>query len=141
MPSQAAVSSGSGVTLTSGVDTNVLQQLVQPGTYLVWGQVNYAMTAATMTQFETGLSLDSAKMSTQAGGGGLGTDPVITTPLMFSLLTDTMSQQCGPTVLTLTAAATLYLVAEATFSMGTVSASGTLSALLIVGAGHNLIIS
>jgi hypothetical protein len=52
-----------------------------------------------------------------------------------------MSGQCGPTLLTITTPTTIYLVAKATFSLGSIVAYGTLNALILIGTGHNLVVS
>lgn len=140
MPSQFTVPSP-GPSLSSGVVANVLSQLLAAGTWLVWGQVNFAAAAATISQFACGLSLLSATLPAQAGGGGMGPEPLVIGPAALTLLTDTASLQCGPTLLTLTAAATLYLCARATFTLGACTAYGTLAALPILGLGHNLVCS
>jgi hypothetical protein len=141
VPSQFAVASGSGATLSTATDTNVQSQMLQPGTYMVWGQVDFDLTASTATKFKVGISLVSATMPSQMGGNGLGSDPFSVTPVGFTVLTDTISEQCGPTLLTLTTPTTVYLVAKANFSLGSIVAYGTLNALILIGAGHNLVIS
>lgn len=140
MPSQFTLASP-GVTLASLTAANVVSQLLAAGIYLIWGQVNFALTGATATQTQAGLSLTSATLPVQSGGGGLGPDPLQFSPMAVTLLTDTVSQQCGPTLLTLAVATTVYLVARATFSIGTVTAFGTLTAIPVLGAGFNLVAS
>lgn len=140
MPSQFTLASP-GVTLASLTTANVVSQALSAGIYLIWGQVNFALMVATATQTQAGLSLASATLPGQAGGNGLGPDPLQFSPMTLTLLTDTVSQQCGPTILTLAAATTVYLVARATFSIGAVTAYGTLTAIPVVGAGFNLVSS
>jgi hypothetical protein len=140
MPSQFTVASP-GVTLSTGAAANVVSQALDLGTYMVWGQVNFALAVATATQMQVGLSTTSAVLPTQAGGNGWGPDPLTISPFGLSLLSDTISQQCGPTILTLAARTTVYLVAQAKFSLGTITACGTLCAIPIIGAGHNLLMS
>jgi len=140
MPSQFTVASP-GVTLSTVTAVNVLSQLLAAGSYLIWGQVNLALTAATVTQAQAGISVTSATMPTQAGGGGLGTDALTILPLLLTLLSDTVTLQCGATVLTLASPTTGYLVARATFSVGGVTAYGSLFVSPAMGAGFNMISS
>jgi hypothetical protein len=51
--------------------------------------------------------------------------------LLVTLLSDTLTITVAPTMLILTTAQTLYLVAQCTFSIGTVSAYGTLSTMQV----------
>jgi hypothetical protein len=139
MPSQVTISAPNS--LSSGVAENVTSIALGPGAYLIWGQADFALSVATVSQLQVGLSLVSATLPVQAGSNGLGPDPVTTSPIVFTLVTNTCSQQCGPTVLTLTVPSTLYLVAAASFSIGSVSVMGTIGALATLGAGHNLLLS
>jgi len=88
-------------------------------------------TGATTSEFRTGLSLTTATLPTQPGGAGLGPDALSISPLITTLLSDTYTLSVSPTVLTIAATTTVFLVAQATFSAGTMSAFGTLNALLI----------
>lgn len=71
MPSQFTLPSP-GVSLSSAVVANVLSQLLPAGNFLLWGQVNFAVAGATITELSLGLSLTSATLPTQAGGGRNG---------------------------------------------------------------------
>jgi hypothetical protein len=141
MPSQFTVGAGAGVALSNTTPANIVSANLSAGTYLVWGQVNFGMTGATLTELQAGLSLISGVMPTQVGGSGLGPDPLMIVSFALSLLTDTIALQCGPTLLTLASASQVYLVARAAFSLGSINAYGTLNALPVVGTGFNLIMS
>jgi hypothetical protein len=126
--SQTTVASP-GAALTTATPANVTSKSLAAGTYQIWGIVDFLLTAATTTEFRVGLSLTSATMPTQPGGAGLGPDALAILPLVTTLLSDTVTDQAGPTILTLAATTTLFLVAQANFSAGTMSAFGTLSAV------------
>jgi hypothetical protein len=140
MPSQFTLAAP-GITLSSATPANVVSQVVQPGTYLVWGQLDFALSAVTATETQAGISLTSATMPTQAGGGGLGPEPLAISPLLVTLLTGTMSLHVAPTSLVLASAATVYLVARSTFAVGTLTVYGTLNILPALGTGFNIMAS
>jgi hypothetical protein len=120
-----------GATLTTTITSNVTSKSLAAGTYLVWGIVDFAMTAATATEFRAGISVTSATLAGQAGGSGVGPDPTAVLPITPAITTDTLNDTAGPTIVTLAATTTVYLVAQATFSAGAVTAYGTLSAILM----------
>lgn len=116
-----------GVALTSGAVANITSAALGAGTYLVWGVADFALSGLTASDFGAAISLASATFPTQAGGGGLGPDPLANLPLSVSLLSTTVVLATPPTIITLAAAATVYLVARSTFSLGTLDAFGTLT--------------
>lgn len=99
------------------------------GTYLVWGCLDFQLNGLSASDFRGGLSLTSNTLPPQTGGGGLSPDPLMILPLAVSLLTSVVAQQCGPVFLTLNAPATLYLVGQSTFTLGSLTAFGSLYAL------------
>lgn len=116
-----------GTSLSSGAAANVVSQALNAGTYLIWGVVDFALSGLTASSFTAGLSLTSATLPTQPGGAGLGPDPLANLPLALSLITTTVVVSTPPTILTLAAAATLYLVARSNFTLGSLTAFGTMS--------------
>jgi hypothetical protein len=120
-----------GATLSTTVSSNVTSKSLTAGTYLVWGIVDFALTGATATEFRVGVSATSATLAGQAGGSGIGPDPTAILPITPAITTDILNDTAGPTIVTLAATTTIYLVAQATFSAGTVTAYGTLSAILM----------
>jgi hypothetical protein len=129
--SQTTRGSGSAVSLTNNTTANVNQISLSPGTYLVWGVCTFGFGSATFTTLSASLSLTSATLATQAGGSGLGPDPL---SVQVSNLTGENGNYtiiCGPTILTLAATTTLYQVAQALFSAGSVSVDGTLNVIQI----------
>jgi hypothetical protein len=67
-------------------------------------------------------------MSAQTGGSGIGTDPLVRIPLILSTATTDYGQTLPPVRVSLAATTTIYLVCEATFAAGSVSAFGTIRA-------------
>jgi hypothetical protein len=120
-----------GTALTTATPANVASKSLSPGTYLVWGIVDFGLTTVTGTEFRSGVSVTTATLQGQAGGSGMGPDPTSVYPVAPAITTDTLNDIAGPTVLTITVTTTIYLVAQATFSAGTVTAYGTLNALLL----------
>ncbi len=122
----ATVATGAAVSLTTNTSANITSKLLMPGRWLVNGVVDFTLTGATATSFKTGISLTSVTLPTQVGGSGLGTDPLISVPLATTALTDVYIQNNGITYLEISVPTTVYLVANVTFSVGTVSGYGTL---------------
>lgn len=131
VPAQATVPSSSSVSLASATPKTVTSMALGAGTYLVWGVVDFTLGVATATEFRAGVSLANNALPPQPGGSGLGPDALIVLPIGVTLLSSTLALGAGPTILTLAAPATLYLVAQVAFSLGAISAYGTLSAIQI----------
>lgn len=131
VPKTSTIPSGSAVSLTTATAATVTSVVLNPGIYAVWGNVDFTLTAATTTAVVGCLSLTTNTLSTQAGGSGLGTDPLAQQLLVLTTTTGTTSIDVGITTLAISAQTTLYLVAQATFSAGTVAAYGTLFAQAI----------
>jgi|SRR6185437_1357265 len=129
----ATVASGAAVSLTTATAKTVTSLNLAAGSYLVWGNVDNTLTGATTTAFVAGISLTNNTLPTQAGGSGLGTDPLSSQLVVLTTTTGTHSVDVGMTTLVLTATTTtpVYLVAQATFSAGTVAAYGTIFALAL----------
>lgn len=125
----ATVPQGSEVSLTTATPANVTSINLGAGSYLVWGTVNFDMAGATSTVQELGINTTSATLPSQAGGAGIGPDGLAVNRVPTTTLTGILNDVIAPCVVTLAAPATLYLVAQAAFSAGTVKAFGTLSAM------------
>jgi hypothetical protein len=124
----ATVASGSAVSLTTDTTANVTSISLTAGDWDVSGQVDYVLTGATSTLQQMGISLTSATLPSQAGGSGLGTDPLRSSLLQTTTITGTMNLPVGPVRVSLSATTTVYLVAQASFSAGTTTAYGTIRA-------------
>ena len=127
----ATVASGSATALTTATPKTVTSISVTPGDWDIWGVVDFTATGATVAAgalWEAGLSLTTNTFASQAGGSGLGTDPN-TVPFMGAITTTAFVMSAEPaTTLLISATTTLFLVAEATFTAGTVSAYGSIFA-------------
>lgn len=127
----ATVAVGSATSLTTATPKNVTSISVTPGDWDIWGVVDYVATGATVAAgalWEAGLSLSTDAFASQAGGSGLGTDPN-TQPFMGAITTTAFVMTAGPsTTLLISATTNLFLVAEATFTAGTVTAYGSIFA-------------
>lgn len=126
----ATVASGSAVALTTATTANITSISLTAGDWDVEGIIDLTFAATTSyTQLTGGLSLTSATLATQAGGGGLGTDPntafatpaQVPTALAFSL--ETGMVRCS-----FAATTTVFLVANCTFTVAALSAFGTIRA-------------
>lgn len=126
----ATVATGSAVALVTGVTSNVTSISLTAGDWDVSGTVDLNFAATTSyTQLTAGISLTSATLAGQAGGGGLGTDPnsafatpaQVPTALPFSI-------EIAPVRISLSATTTVFLVANATFTVSTLAAFGTIRA-------------
>lgn len=124
---RSTVPVGSAVALTTATSANVTSVSLTAGDWDIWGVIDYALSAASSSIQQAGLSLVSATLAGQAGGSGLGPDPNDISPFSTTTVTGTLS--LAPlTTLLISATTTLFLVANATFSAGTISAYGTLTA-------------
>lgn len=123
------LATASSVSLTTATAKDVATLSLTPGDWNVWGQVDRNWSGTTATIVSTCISVTADTMSTQPGGSGIGTDPLATDTATFgTTLTGIKSQRCGPVRVSISAATTLHLVAKDTFSAGTVTAFGTITA-------------
>lgn len=128
----ATVTSGNALALTTATSKTVTSISLTAGTWVLRGQVDYVLTAATSTLFQSGFSLTTDTLPTQTGGSGLGTDPITSIPLITTLLSATYGQVIKETTLIIGATTTIYLVGQQTFSAGSSSAYGTITAIRVV---------
>ena len=123
------VATASSVSITTATAKDVATLSLTPGDWDVWGQVDRNWSGTTATIVSTCISAAADTMSTQPGGSGIGTDPLATDTATFgTTLTGIKSQRCGPVRVSISADTTLHLVAKDTFSAGTVTAFGTITA-------------
>jgi hypothetical protein len=115
----STVATGSAVALTTATTANVTSVSLSAGTYDVTGVVDFKLSSATMTQQQFGISTTSATLGAQDTFGH-------TVESTTTLTLDAVGLPCPTVRLTLGSTTTVYLVAQATFSAGTVSAYGTL---------------
>lgn len=122
------VAVGSTVALSTATAKDIMTLALTPGDWDVDGALDFILTGTTATLFRIGVSLTADTMPTQAGGSGIGTDPLATIPLLTTALSATFIHRVGTVRVSLAATTTLHLVGEGTFSAGTLSAYGTIRA-------------
>lgn len=124
----ATVASGAAVALTSPTAKNVTSVSLTAGDWDVSGAVSFTLAGATCTLAQAGISAATNALPTQAGGSGIGTDPLVGGSFLSTALTGVQNLAIPPVRVTLAATTTIYLVAQTTFSLGTSAAYGTIRA-------------
>ena len=125
----ATVAAGGAVALTTAVAANVTSISLTAGDWDVNGQVDHLIAATTsLTQLNASMSLTTAALSPQAGGAGLGTDATATASFAAMVPTANITQGLVMTRLSVSATTTVFLVAQDTFTLSTISAFGTIRA-------------
>lgn len=117
-----------GSALTTATPLTIASIALTAGDWDVRSVLDFLYTAATVTDIRGGPSPTTNVLPTQAGGSGFGTDGLSINPANFVTVSDTQTLPSGLLRVSLAAGATVFLVAQATFSVGTVSAFGTVSA-------------
>ena len=126
----ATVASGAAVALTSTVQANIASISLTAGDWDVSAVADLLTGAATSVSFiSAGLGTVSATQLTQVGGGGVGTDPLVTLadPAFVPGVT-TLTLSLPPVRVSLAATTTIFFVALCTFTVSTLSAFGTIRA-------------
>lgn len=113
-------SSGTGVTLTTGDTATVASIALTSGVWLIQGFVEFTMTGATVTSHEAGMN----PVTPGFGASGKSGLQLTTTTTENTVTIPSLSGGVG-------LALTYYLAARATFSAGTISTSGTITATRI----------
>ena len=116
----STVASGSAVSLTTATTANVTSISLTAGDWDVTGVVDYSATVATATQFQAGSSSNSATLGAQ--------DSYSVFPLSTSASSAPYNQIIPVTRYSLASTTTIYLVSQVTFSVGAISAYGTIRA-------------
>jgi hypothetical protein len=126
----STVASGSAVTLTTTATSNVTSISLTAGDWDVEGTVDYNFAATTSyTQLTAGISATSATLLGQPGGNGVDPDPNATFATPAAVPTALSYNQRTPRVrVSLSATTTIFLVANATFTVAGLTAFGTLRA-------------
>lgn len=124
----ATVASGSAVSLTTATPANVTSLSLTPGVWRVTGQAAFAPAATTsITILTAAINTTSATVpspETVAAARNQQTSPAYVPNANQVLVT-------GEAILTLTATTTVYLVAQATFTVSTLGAFGKIQATRI----------
>lgn len=126
----ATIASGAAVSLVTATAKNVTSIALTPGDWDIDGTIDYLPAATTsITQLNSSVSLTTNTLGTQPGGSGLATDPTATQSMPAQVPGANVNALTSPsTRLSVAANTTVYLVAQATFTVSTLTAYGTLRA-------------
>lgn len=126
----SAVASGAAVSgAATTVGKNLTSVSLTAGDWDVSAACNFVGSGITATVYSCGLGTTTDTQLTDAGGGGVGTDPVATHGATFgTTLSLTYQVPLAPVRVSLAATTTIYLVAKNTFSAGSYTMYGTLRA-------------
>lgn len=120
---------GSAVSLTTATPANLTSISLAAGDWDISGVIDFAPAATTsVTNITASASLTSATLSGQTGGSGLGTDPTMAWNQAASVPAGVMGLEVPAVRLSITKTTTVYLVAQATFTVSTMTAYGTIRA-------------
>lgn len=116
----ATIASGSAVSLTTATTVNITSVSLTAGEWDISGVVDFVLATATVTQLQAGTSSTSATIGSQ--------DTFQQSITGFTLLSGTTTVPPPLSRIVITVTTTLYLVATATFSAGTITGYGTIRA-------------
>ena len=132
----STIPTGSAVSLTTATPANIASIALTSGDWDVDCQVEFTPAASTsVTQSNAAMSLTSATLSTQPGGtvgiATLGPEPIMT--INQAAAVPAAGYALAPTTVRVTVAqsnntATVFLVAQATFTVSTMAAFGSIRA-------------
>jgi hypothetical protein len=125
----STVATGSAVSLTSTTAADVTTLAVTAGDWDVEWTIDFKPGATTsITRYAGSVSLTINTMNTQAGGTGIGTEALVQTNQAAMVPAADFSQASGSVRCSFSASQTLHLVAQATFTVSTLGAYGTIRA-------------
>lgn len=116
----SAIASGSAVSLTTATAANVTSISLTAGDWDVEGNVNFSASTATVTGTSAGISSTSATLPTDGTEAYSG--------VQVTLLSELDSVTMPRKRISIAGTTTVYLVGKSTFSAGTVTAFGAISA-------------
>jgi hypothetical protein len=116
----SAIASGSAVSLTTATAANVTSISLTHGDWDVEGNINFAVTSATVTATSGGIGTTSVTVPTD------GTE--VFSGLQTTTTTETDSITIPRRRVSIASTTTVYLVGKTTFSAGTVAGFGSISA-------------
>jgi hypothetical protein len=114
------VAVGSAISLTTATAANVTSFSLTPGDWDVEGNINFSAASATVTGTQGGIAIVSATLPVDGSEVYSG--------VQVTLLSEKDSVSLPRKRISLAATTTVYLVAQSTFSAGTVTAFGQMSA-------------
>jgi hypothetical protein len=118
-----------GASISTGTPANVTSISLTAGDWDVSATLDFAPAATTtITQLNASISLTTGALASQAGGGGLGTDPTTTWNQASSANAALVAIVVPPVRISIAATTTVFLVQSATFATSTMTAYGTIRA-------------
>lgn len=126
----STVAAGAAVALTTATPATIASINLTAGDWDVSGVLDFVTASTTnVSNLKGGLSSTAATFLAQTGGGGVGTDPNVSKFYFnFAPGVFTESVPVPTTRVSLAAGATIYLVAQGTFTVAGLSAYGTIRA-------------
>lgn len=123
------VATASAVSLVTATAKSIMSLSLTAGDWDVSATVQHKPAASTsITLLSSSISVADNTMSTQPGGSGIGTDPLVTWSMIAARPGANISQTISPVRVALAATTTIYLVCLDTFTVSTMSAFGTIRA-------------
>ena len=121
---ESSIAQGSAVSLTNGASTNVTSISLTPGDWAVWGNVWFNPAATTsITRLAGSVGIANATLETAPAGGGVAAQQMVAfvpnAQIGFSV---------GMRRISLSITTTAYLVAQASFTVSTLSGYGYIGA-------------
>ena len=125
----SSIPAGSAISLTTATSANITSISLSPGDWDISGVIDFNPAGTTsVTNITASVSLTSATLSGQTGGSGLGTDPTMAWNQAAAVPAGLMALEVPTVRLSITKTTTVYLVAQATFTVSTMAAYGTIRA-------------
>jgi hypothetical protein len=126
----STVAVGSAVSLTTATAANITSISLTAGDWDVSAMADFNPGATTsITLMQAGLGTTTAVLLGQAGGGGVGTDPVSSWTQSAQVPTaGPLSLELPPVRVLIGSTTTIFFVANATFTISTLSVYGTIRA-------------
>jgi hypothetical protein len=128
---KANLLNASAIALTTNTPANVIVGGISltAGDWDIYSTCQFIPAASTSyTQLILAISLTSATLSTQAGGSGLDTDPLLQFDTAAQVPVGNITMDVGPVRLSIAATTSVFMVAQATFTVAGMSAAGTMRA-------------
>lgn len=121
------VASGSAVSLTTATSANIATLSLTAGDWDCSAQVTHNAAATTsVTLLQIGISATTATLPTQAGGSGIGTDPLAIWRQAAAVPGGALTTNVGPVRVSLSGTTSVFLVANDTFTVSTMTGYGTI---------------
>lgn len=126
---QATVAVGSAVSITTATPVNITSIILTAGDWDLDGIIDFLPAASTsVTQFNASISVTTGTLSTQPGGSGVSPDATVVFNQAAAVPAALVAFPTATVRLTVSATTTVYLVAQATFTVSTMTGYGTIRA-------------